>query len=132
MVGLDTNVLVRHMVQDDTAQAALARRLIEEECSLEAPGSITLIVLCELVWILVSAYGYSRSQIAGALRQILVTDCFDVEDHALAWAALQEYTAGDADYADCVIARMNHARGSQTTFTFDKRAAGLPGFTLLS
>ena len=132
MIGLDTNVLVRHMVQDDELQSALASELIEERCSPAEPGHIALIVLCELVWVLRSAYGYTRGQVALALRQVLVTDCFDVEEHALAWAALRGYEAGGADYADSVIARLNGARGSRTTFTFDRRAARLSGFTLLT
>ncbi|MFZ4398064.1 MAG: PIN domain-containing protein [Kiritimatiellia bacterium] len=132
MVGLDTNVLVRYMVQDDKIQAELSRRLIEDACRPDNPGAITLVVLCELVWVLHTAYGFTRKQIAGALRQILVTDCFDVDDHALAWVAFRDYEVSHADYADCVIARLNQARGNQTTYTFDKRAADLPGFTLLT
>ena len=106
--------------------------MIEDTCSPDAPGSITLLVLCELVWVLGSAYGYARGQIVMALRQVLVTDCFDVQDHALAWAALRDYEAGHADYADHVIARQNLARGSRTTYTFDKAAAAGAGFTLLT
>ncbi len=131
MVGLDTNVLVRHIVQDDEAQAKLARDLIEGRCRATEPGHITLIVLCELVWVLDSAYGYSRQQIGLALRQILVTDCFDVEERALAWACVSDYAEGNADLADYLIGRLNQTRGSLTTFTFDKKAAHALGFTLL-
>lgn len=132
MIGLDTNILVRHITQDERAQAELARVLIEERCRATAPGLVSLIVLCELVWVLTSAYGYARQQVAVALRQVLITDCFDVEQHALAWAALRDYEAGTADYADAVIARLHQLRGAETTYTFDKRAAQLPGFTLWS
>lgn len=132
MIGLDTNVLVRHMVQDDEAQAALARELLEERCSPAVPGHVALIVLCELVWVLGSAYGYTRGQIALALGQILVTDCLDVEEHALAWAALRDYETSGADYADAIISRLNRTRGSRTTFTFDRKAARVGGFTLLT
>ena len=132
MVGVDTNVLVRHMVQDDEPQAALARSLIEERCSPSEPAHIALVVLCELVWVLTSAYDYSRTQVSRALRQILATDCFDVEQRALAWAAIYDYETGTADYADCIVARLNQTQGSCTTYTFDKKAAGLTGFTLLT
>ena len=131
MVGIDTNVLVRHLVQDDIAQAGLARELIEEKCGSDDPGHIALIVLCELVWVLRGAYEYQRSEIGRALKQILLTDCFDVEDHALAWNALDDYAATGADYADCIIARLNARRGSRTTWTFDRKAAKLDGFSLL-
>ena len=132
MIGLDTNVIVRQIVQDDPVQGELASELIEQRCSPAEPAHIPLIVLCELVWVLSSAYGYSRSQIVTALRQVLVTDCFDVEEHALAWAALQDYAAGSADYADHIIVRLNRARGCRSTFTFDRRAARHPEFTLLT
>ena len=52
MIGLDTNVLVRYLIQDDPAQALLATKLIEENCSKHSPGRLSLVVLCELVWVL--------------------------------------------------------------------------------
>jgi predicted nucleic-acid-binding protein len=131
MVGLDTNVLVRHLVRDDAAQAELARQVIEEQCRPHDPGVIPLIVLCELVWVLTAAYRCTRVQIAAVVRQVLVTDCFAVQDHTLAWAALRDYTSGNADYADCLIGHINRTGGCRTTLTFDTRAASLPHFTLL-
>lgn len=132
MRGIDTNVLVRFIVQDDKAQGALARKLIENRCSAERPAHLPLIVLCELAWVLDSAYGYSRDEIATTLRQVLMTDCFDIEEHALAWQALRDFGDGRADYADYLIARLNRQRGCDTTFTFDKKASAHPAFTLLA
>jgi predicted nucleic-acid-binding protein len=132
MIGIDTNVLVRHIVQDDEEQAALARELIEEQCSPTEQAHLPLVVLCELAWVLGAAYGYRRDQIALALRQVLVTDCFDIERHDLAWAALRDYASGGAGFADRVIAHLNHARGAKQTFTFDRKAAKGEGFSLLS
>ena len=57
----------------------------------EKPAVILLIVLCETVWVLSRAYGYSRKQIVIVLRQILLTDCFDIEEYAQAWDALYDY-----------------------------------------
>ena len=131
MVGIDTNVLVRHIVQDDEEQAALARALIEDRLDPVTQGHLPLIVLCELVWVLGTAYGYSRQQVAVALRQVLVTDYFAVERHELAWAAFRDYAAGSADYGDCVIARINRECGADATFTFDPKAAKSDGFRLL-
>ena len=132
MIGIDTNVLVRHMVQDDAGQAALASELIENRCSVAAPGHVNLVVLCELVWVLSAAYGFSRAQIAGALRQILVTESLDIQEHTLAWCAVRDYAEGHCDYADGIIARLNAAHGTATTFTFDRQAGHSFGFTLLS
>ena len=132
MVGIDTNVLVRFVVQDDKKQAALASELIEHHCSATNPALIGLIVLCEFVWVLSSACGYSYVQIASALKQILVTECFAVAKHDLAWSAMRDYANGAGDYADCLIARLNELNGADTTFTFDKRASRNRRFTLLT
>jgi predicted nucleic-acid-binding protein len=132
MVGIDTNVLIRYIVQDDAGQSALAQELIEKGCSPQNPASILLIVLCETVWVLSVTYGYAREQVASVLRQILLTESFDVEGHAIAWNSLYDYQSGLADYADCLIARLNQVRSSRTTFTFDRKAARLSGFTLLA
>lgn len=132
MIGIDTNVLVRYIVQDDEGQAVLAQELIEKRCSPQDPASILLVVLCETVWVLSFTYGYTREQVAGVLRQIMLTDCFDVEEHAVAWNSLYDYQTNSVDYADCLIARLNQARAGRTTFTLDRKAARLPGFTLLT
>lgn len=132
MVGIDTNVLVRYIVQDDERQAELARQLIEDRVSAANPAHVPLLVLCELAWVLGTAYRYSRGQIAPVLRQMLVTDCFVVERHELAWAAFRDYAGGNADYADCLIARLNQESGADPTYTFDRRAAQGQGFRLLT
>ena len=131
MIGLDTNVLVRYLIGDDVRQAELARQLIEGQCLAANPARIALIVLCELVWVLGGAYRYDRELIVQALRQILVTEGFEIEQHSLAWTAWHDFARGTADYADCLIARVNEATGSSTTYTFDRKAARLAGFTLL-
>ena len=132
MIGIDTNVLVRFIVQDDAAQAALAADVLERRCTVENLGYVNLVVLCELAWVLAAAYGYSRAQVALALRQVLVTQCLEVQEHALAWAAVEDYAAGAADFADFIIGRLNQARGVETTVTFDRRAARSRLFTLLA
>ena len=131
MIGLDTNVLVRYLVGDDPRQADLARQAIEGKCSAAKPARIALIVLCELVWVLNGAYCYERTLIVQVLRQILVTESFEIEHHSLAWKAWRDYATGSADYADCLIARLNQASGCSYTCTFDRKAARLAGFTLL-
>jgi predicted nucleic-acid-binding protein len=132
MVGLDTNILVRQLIQDDPEQSQLVRHLVEDVCTVENPGHVELVVLCEVVWVLSAAYGFGRADIAAALRQILLTETFDVQEHALAWLALREYQSSGADFADCVIAIANRDRGCKTTYTFDKQASRSTGFTLLT
>jgi len=62
MIGLDTNVLVRYLTQDDPKQAARATRVVEEELSENVPGFIGLMVLVETVWVLQRLYGASAEE----------------------------------------------------------------------
>lgn len=131
MIGLDTNVLVRYIVRDDVRQAAMATRLIEAECTMEQPGHVALVVLCELVWVLERGYGYARSAIADVLRRILAADDLCVESSELAWRALNLYGGGKADFADYVIGLCNRAQSAKITYTFDRRTAGSDLFKVL-
>ena len=103
MIGLDTNVLVRYLMQDDAAQAAKASRLIER-CSAEEPGFIAMVVLVELVWVLESSYGIERARIAAALELLLRTRELRVEQAETAWHAVRMYRDSRADFADALIA----------------------------
>lgn len=132
MIGIDTNILVRYIVQDDEEQARLAGELIENGCTEESPGFINRIVLCELVWVLSKAYGYERTLIAGVLEQILVTTNFEVENTAVAWAAVRNYGTGTADFSDYLIAHSNKGSNAVPTITFDRKAGEHPLFKILS
>ena len=123
MIGLDTNVLVRYIVQDDPGQSATAERLIEGRCTAQASGYVSVLVLVELVWVLTSAYGYEKAAVIPVIRQFLRTAELAVEDHQTVWAALREFESGGADFADYVIAHRNHVHGCTRTYTFDQRAA---------
>ena len=130
MIALDTNVLVRYIIRDDEPQAALATTLIETECTTEQPGLVTLVVLCELVWVL-RGYGYDRAAKAGVLRKILAADELRIERSELAWQALNDFEHGKADFADYVIGHCGKAGKAQATCTFDQRTASLPLFRVL-
>ena len=132
MKGLDTNVLIRHLVQDEAAQARLAGRFIASECSRENPGFINRIVLCETVWVLESAYGYSREDIAGVLERVIRTQQFQIENVQSTWTALRMYRSGGADFADCLLGQTNLEAGSSETVTLDKKAAKAGGLRLLA
>ncbi len=123
MIGLDTNVLVRYIVQDDAEQARAAAYLIEGRCTAQAPGYVSVPVLVELVWVLTAAYRYEKPVVAAVIRQVLLTAEFLVEDREAAWAALREFETAGVDFADGLIAHRNHARGCAQTYTFDRRAA---------
>lgn len=129
MIALDTNVLVRYTVGDDVRQAAAAAKVIESQCTADDPGFISLIVLCELVWVLDRGYGYTKPSIAGTLRTILGSDDLMIEESDTAWQALNLYEQGKGDFADYLIGLVAKKAGSTTTFTFDRRALDSGLFT---
>jgi predicted nucleic-acid-binding protein len=128
LIGLDTNVLVRYLIRDDIAQASAAAKLIARHCSREQPGRVTLVVLCELVWVLSRAYRFSSLDIAGTIEKLLQTAELEIEDADTAWAALRLYRSEGADYADAVIGLCNRKAGCEVTATFDAAAAQRANF----
>ena len=131
MIGLDTNVLVRYITQDDPRQTALANLLLEERLSAETPGFVSLVVLVELVWVLESGYESDRAEIASVLDRLLRAKPLVVERADVASQAARLYASGKADFADCVIERTGHANACDHTLTFDRRAAKDAGMRLL-
>ena len=124
MKGIDTNILVRYLVRDDQKQAQKASSLINNMPHPATFCFINAIVLCELVWVLESAYGYSKKEIADVIDKILVTRQFEVDLKDLVLHALREYRVGKGDLADYVIGRSNRASGCDSTATFDKLLRG--------
>lgn len=132
MIGLDTNVLVRYIVQDDPLQAALAASFIESHCTADMPGFIGNIVRVELVWVLDRGYRYDKKSVLGVLKQVAVTSELRLENSALVWQAIRDYENGTAGFADCLLAAVNQQHGCNVTYTFDQRAAKSNKFMLLS
>jgi predicted nucleic-acid-binding protein len=130
MTGLDTNVLVRYMMQDDAKQSPKATSLIEA-LSVEAPGFVSTVVIVELGWVLSSAYGLNREQLGQAVEALLRTKEIVVERAEQVLRALRVFTATSADFADCLIERSSAAAGCTRTVTFDRGAAKVLGMTLI-
>lgn len=131
MIGIDTNVLVRHLVQDDPRQSRVATQVITKACTREVPGYINRIVLCELVWVLESAYGYSKDDIVNVLDKLLRTSQLKIEDAQATWTAFRMYQKGKADFSDCLLGSTNRSSGCDSTVTLDQAASKLEGFRLL-
>lgn len=131
MQGLDTNVLVRYLVQDDPKQAKVASNFIETHCSTESPCFIGHVTLCELAWVLESNYDQGRPAIAAIIEQLLQVGQLEVGEPDIVWRALDDYKASNADFPDHLMARINQSAGCEHTVTFDKRASKQPGFALL-
>jgi predicted nucleic-acid-binding protein len=130
MIGLDTNILVRYIMQDDARQSALATRLVES-LSAEKPGFVPLVVVLEMGWVLSSAYDLSRTQVVEAFEAVLRTKDWVVENAEVVWQSVRLFQSGNADLTDCLIARTAAAAGCEKTMTLDRDAAKTGGMTLL-
>ena len=127
MIGLDTNVIVRYITQDDPAQSAKATKLIES-FSAETPGFIAAVAVVELVWVMQACYRASRQAVGDMLETLLRTEELVVEHAELIWQALRRFrTTPHADFADCLIERCGHAAQCKYTATFDRNAAKAAG-----
>lgn len=131
MIGLDTNVLVRYVMQDDPKQAEKASRLIES-LTPETPGFVPVVALVELVWVLSSCYDLTREQLAQALDALLRTKEIVLDRADQVAQALRTSRASAADFADCLIERAAAAAGCEQTMTFDTGAAKRTGMTLIA
>jgi predicted nucleic-acid-binding protein len=131
MKGLDTNVLVRYLVKDDPAQFAIVERRLDLAADRKEQLLIAPVVLCELVWVLETAYGCKRAEIASTLEQILRTAQFEVLDKDIIWAAWDDYRNGKGDFADYYLGRQYEHAKAEKTLTFDKSLAHSPLFDVL-
>ncbi len=130
MRGIDTNILVRFLVQDDPEQSRTATDLLTRFCTDENPGFVDQVVLCELVWVLEGFYGYTREQVSLALSGIIRATNLSIEEREEVREALNQYNAG-ADFPDVLIGLVNLRRGCEHTLTFDRKAGRLRGFRRL-
>jgi predicted nucleic-acid-binding protein len=130
MIGLDSNVVLRYVVQDDPVQSPVATRLIEG-FDQDSPGFISAVTLMETVWVLQSFYDASRQQIKDVVETLLRARSLVVERSDLFWLALSTYSTGNVDFADCVMDRFGKATGCDYTVTFDRKASTTAGMRLL-
>ncbi len=130
MIALDTNVIVRFLVQDEAEQSRRATEFVEE-LSPDDPGLVSREVLLELVWVLERAYGYSRLEIASAIDGLLSSSELILEAADDVGPALDLYRSEGFGFADLMIAAAARRLGASEVVTFDQKAARLPGVRLL-
>jgi predicted nucleic-acid-binding protein len=130
VIGLDTNVVVRYIMQDDPKQSPKANKLMES-LTPDEPGFFALVSVVELVWVLSACYGLTREQVAQSLGALLRTKELVVDRAALVSQALRVYMTTSADFADALIERTSQQAGCSQTMTFDVGAAKVAGMTLL-
>jgi len=127
VIGLDTNVIVRYLAQDDVRQSAAASRLIEGSLSAEARGFVSIVTLAEIVWLMASNYPATRVAVADIVEGLLKTQQLMIEKADVLWRALRAYRDSKADFSDAVIVELGRDAGCSKTVTFDRNASAHSG-----
>ena len=127
MIGLDTNILVRYLAQDDPVQSARATEILERRLTEKNPGFVSIVTMVETVWVLDRAYGLSAEETAAAVEGILQVDVLVVENEQVVFTAMIAIRERQGSFADAVIAGLGARAGCRSTLTFDQKALRLAG-----
>jgi predicted nucleic-acid-binding protein len=128
VIALDTNVVVRFLVADEPRQSARARALVADAVASGDALFIADVAWCETVWVLDSAYGFRRGEIAAALRRLLGARGVSVRSFDHIGGALDAYERGRGDFADYLIREEARAEGCEAVVTFDRALLKDGGF----
>jgi predicted nucleic-acid-binding protein len=128
MIGLDSNVLVRYLTQDDPIQSPKATEIIERRLTEENPGFVCIVAMAETVWVLDRAYGLAVYEIAAAVERMLQANVLVVENEQEVFSAMIALKEGHGSFADALIVALGARVGCSRTLTFDRKALRLPGF----
>lgn len=120
MIAFDTNHLVRHVLDDDPAQCAHVRSLIQSAESADEQIHIFDLVLMEACWVLQSGWGFDRDGWCQILDDVLQDPIFTFDDGPRLWKTLDRYRNGKADFADYLILGHSETKGAKLE-TFDKK-----------
>ena len=132
MIGLDTNILVRYIVQDDAVQSPAATRIMEHRLTEDQPGFISLVAMAETAWVLERSYGLSATEIAAAVERILQIDILFVQSEQEVFTAMVALKTGAGSFSDALIGALGTRAGCAATMTFDKKATRLRQFEFVS
>lgn len=128
MIGLDTNVLVRFLVEDDAAQTERARSVLQRAIDHDTLCYVSDVVLCEIVWVLESRYKFKRTEIRQGLEKFLHSRQLTFTSMDCLSRALDAYGSGRGDFADYVIREHAQHEGCEAVITFDGDLLKEPGF----
>jgi predicted nucleic-acid-binding protein len=128
MIGLDSNILIRHLAQDDPVQSPKASALLERHLTEANPGFVSIVAMAETVWVLERVYGLSSRAIAAAVERILQAEVLVVENEEEVFAAMIALKHGRGAFADALIGALGARAGCSYTLTFDRKALRLSGF----
>lgn len=129
MIAIDTAILIRYLAQDDPAQSPLATALIESRLNADTPGFISIMVLCETIWVLGALYGQTRQDIVLIIEKLIESAQLVIDDVDVVRSAI---ALPHVDLCDAIIHAVARDRGCQQTLTFDRHFSSLPQVELLT
>ena len=130
MIGLDTNVLVRYLTQDDPIQSPKATEIIERHLTEQNPGFVSVVAMVETAWVLDRVYDLGAGEITMAIEHMLQADVLVVENEQEVFTAMVALKHGHGSFADALIAELGIRAGCTSTLTFDHKALRLRGYRL--
>lgn len=131
MMGLDTNILVRYLAQDDAVQSAQATQIVERQLREDGPGFISLVTMVETVWVLDRVYGLSTQEVAAAVERILQADTLVIQNEQEVFTAMIALKTGVGSFSDALIGAIGAWAGCSATLSFDKKAKRLKQFKVI-
>jgi predicted nucleic-acid-binding protein len=131
MIGLDTNILIRYLTQDDPVQSAKATEILERRLTPKNPGFVSVVAMVETVGVLDRAYGLTAQKIAAAVERLLQVEVLAIENEQEVFTAMVALKQGHGSFADALIAELGVRAGCTRTLTFDQKALRLPSFELV-
>ena len=129
MIGLDTNILVRFVAQDDPVNSPRANAIMKS-LSVEEPGWIAITAIAEFAWVMRRKFGIARADVYSLLNLFLTRPDLVIEQSALVHRAASLFLSGTSEFTDYLVACSGHAAGCRHTLTFDRKAAKSAGMTL--
>ncbi len=130
MAALDTNILIRFLVEDDVKQLAAAKKLIRKCIASGESLHIPITVALELEWVLRASFGFDKPAVLRTTSQLLSSVELSFESEGALESALVLYGQGSADFSDCLHVALASAAGQRPLWTFDKAASKIAGAQL--
>jgi predicted nucleic-acid-binding protein len=130
MIGLDTNILIRYLAQDDPVQSSRAQEIMERRLTEENPGFVSIVAMVETVWVLDRAYGLNAQEIAATIERMLQAEILVVENEQEVFTAMVALKQERGSFADALIRELGARAGCAHTLTFDRKALRLAGFAI--
>ena len=130
MIGLDTNILVRFIAQDDPTNSPKANSIMRS-LSVEEPGWIAVSAMAEFARVMKRRFRISRTDVYAMLNMFLTWPEIVVEQADLVRSAANMFQNGKAEFTDYLVACSGRKAGCSSTLTFDRKAAKTAGMTLI-